>query len=68
MTVWPSGLRRWHKAPVRKGVGSNTTAVISVPWYSFMDALDIAHHVYALLNEEARVVSNHRPLGYDLAR
>ena len=22
-TVWPSGLRRWLKAPVRKGVGSN---------------------------------------------
>ena len=26
-TVWPSGLRRWLKAPVRKGVGSNPTAV-----------------------------------------
>ncbi len=23
-TVWPSGLRRWLKAPVRKGVGSRT--------------------------------------------
>ena len=22
-TVWPSGLRRWLKAPFRKGVGSN---------------------------------------------
>ena len=30
MTVWPSGLRRWLQAPVRKGVGSNPTAV-SVP-------------------------------------
>ena len=29
-TVWPSGLRRWLKAPVRKGVGSNPTAVISL--------------------------------------
>ena len=28
-TVWPSGLRRWLKAPVRKGVGSNPTAVTS---------------------------------------
>ncbi len=28
-TVWPSGLRRWLKAPVRKGVGSNPTAVIT---------------------------------------
>ena len=26
-TVWPSGLRRWLKAPVRKGVGSNPTVV-----------------------------------------
>ena len=27
MTVLPSGLRRWLQAPVRKGVGSNPTAV-----------------------------------------
>ena len=27
MTVWPSSLRRWLKAPFRKGVGSNPTAV-----------------------------------------
>ena len=27
-TVWPSGLRRWLQAPVRKGVGSNPGAVI----------------------------------------
>ena len=26
--VWPSGLRRWLQAPVRKGVGSNPTAVM----------------------------------------
>ena len=31
LTVWPSGLRRWLKAPVRKGVGSNPTAVIRLP-------------------------------------
>ncbi len=29
LTVWPSGLRRWLQAPVRKGVGSNPTAVIA---------------------------------------
>ena len=29
-TVWPSGLRRWLQAPVRKGVGSNPTAVIFI--------------------------------------
>ena len=28
-TVWPNGLRHWLKAPVRKGVGSNPTAVIT---------------------------------------
>ena len=28
MTVWPSGPKRWLQAPVRKGVGSNPTAVI----------------------------------------
>ena len=27
-TVWLSGLRRWLQAPVRKGVGSNPTAVM----------------------------------------
>jgi hypothetical protein len=27
-TLWPSGLRRWLKAPVRKGVGSNPTGVM----------------------------------------
>ena len=26
-TTWPSGLRRWSKVPVRKGVGSNPTVV-----------------------------------------
>ena len=29
-TLWPSGLRRWLKAPVRKGVGSNSTGVMHV--------------------------------------
>ena len=31
VTVWPSGLRRWLEASVRKGVGSNPTAVIIIP-------------------------------------
>ena len=26
-TVWPSGLRRWLQAPVRKGVGSNAEKI-----------------------------------------
>ena len=29
--VWPSGLRRRLKAPFRKGVGSNPTAVMFLP-------------------------------------
>ena len=31
MTIWSRGPRRWLQAPVRKGVGSNPTAVT---WYS----------------------------------
>ena len=31
-TVWPSGRRRWLEAPVRKGVGSNPTAVTLRDW------------------------------------
>ena len=31
-TAWPSGLRRQLKALVRKGVGSNPTAVILFLW------------------------------------
>ena len=30
LTLWPSGLRRWLKAPFRKGVGSNPTGVILI--------------------------------------
>ena len=37
MTVWPSGLRRWLQAPVRKGVGSNPTAVICDIRRSYID-------------------------------
>ena len=29
--VWPSGLRQWLKAPFRKGVGSNPTA-LAIEW------------------------------------
>ena len=47
-TVWPSGLRRWLKAPVRKGVGSNPTAVTRLcraastrRWHSLPDTQKI---------------------------
>ena len=32
-TVWPSGLRRRIKVPVRKGVSSNLTGVISFSFF-----------------------------------
>ena len=34
-TLWPSGLRRWSKVPVRKGVGSNPTGVTFYVGYFF---------------------------------
>jgi hypothetical protein len=37
MTVWPSGLRRWLQAPVRKGVGSNPTAVNFTPRHAWLE-------------------------------
>ena len=37
-TVWPSGLRRWLQAPVRKGVGSNPTAVNAASRVGLSDA------------------------------
>ena len=42
-TVWPSVLRRWLKAPFRKGVGSNPTAVtFKLPQNAFYKR--ILHH------------------------
>ena len=40
-TVWPSGLRRWLQAPVRKGVGSNPTAVIFFFLSSFLPCAQV---------------------------
>ena len=50
-TVWPSGLRRWLKGPVRKGVGSNPTAVKCTQTHPlsnaiFMMRLHSMDHVY----------------------
>ena len=52
-TVWPSGLRRWLQAPVRKGVGSNPTAVILLRLYA---ALPLPVHVNA---KDERERQNH---------
>ena len=38
-TLWPSGLRRWLKAPVRKGVGSNPTAVILESFWASLNGV-----------------------------
>ena len=48
MTVWPSGLRRWLKAPFRNGVGSTPTAVnhvcsVCVPQTIAVPRLKIEH-------------------------
>ena len=40
-TLWPSGLRRWLKAPVRKGVGSNPTGVMAC-------GMDLQNMLYVL--------------------
>ena len=50
-TVWPSGLRRWLQAPVRKGVGSNPTAVTSALEFSLWNAAPMLHHDRALGKE-----------------
>ena len=46
MAVWPSGLRRWLQAPVRKGVGSNPTAVmfpaVAISLYAYCCALQLS--------------------------
>ena len=39
-TVWPSGLRRWLKAPFRKGVGSNPTAVRQLKLHGYLNIFD----------------------------
>ena len=41
-TLWPSGLRRWLKAPFRKGVGSNPTGVILKIVFRGLQVLAIA--------------------------
>ena len=47
-TVWPSGLRRWLKAPFRKGVGSNPTAVIYQPKCTDMVVLILRRVTYCV--------------------
>ena len=41
-TVWPNGLRRWLQAPVRKGVGSNPTAV-TISIYRYFCMIRFSH-------------------------
>ena len=63
-TVWPSGLRRWLKAPFRKGVGSNPTAVTPGGWGAPSTSLeDVWHlatpalHLIALVKPVAKLDS-----------
>jgi len=46
MTVWPSGLRRWLQAPVRKGVGSNVLCSMSY----VAEAVKLQHAEFLGLN------------------
>ena len=52
-TVWPSGLRRWLKAPVRKGVGSNPTGVNLHSAAHFPRALAVRRGTQAQLSQRA---------------
>ena len=58
-TVWPSGLRRWLKAPVRKGVGSNPTAVICYPSLIY----DTHTHLSMMCRYASHLQPPPRPLG-----
>jgi hypothetical protein len=51
MTLWPSGLRRWLQAPVRKGVGSNPTGV------SLYYCWHVSKSAMAALTQQARLLT-----------
>jgi hypothetical protein len=51
MTLWPSGLRRWLQAPVRKGVGSNPTGV------SLYYCWQVSKSAMAALTQQARLLT-----------
>ena len=48
-TLWPSGLRRWLKAPFRKGVGSNPTGVILLMGLAFAQDARTSSISYSVL-------------------
>ena len=56
LTLWPSGLRRWLKAPFRKGVGSNPTGVILMNQNSTRSKWHAAHE-NSLQKQNSKVVS-----------
>ena len=50
-TRWPSGLRRWLEAPVRKGVGWNRTGVILEPcWGNLSGELPVFWMHFAVVS------------------
>ena len=57
MTVWPSGLRRWLKAPFRKGVGSNPTAV-TFPGAFVRTAVALSRHFHSTYTGACRLASD----------
>ena len=56
LMLWPSGLRRWLKAPFRKGVGSNPTGVILMNQNSTRSKWHAAHE-NSLQKQNSKVVS-----------
>ncbi len=57
LTVWPSGLRRWLQAPLRKGVGSNPTAVIFIFWHPLRTRITFHDSVWGNWAQCAAVAS-----------
>ena len=56
-TLWPSGLRRWLKAPFRKGVGSNPTAV-TFPGAFVRTAVALSRHFHSTYTGACRLASD----------
>ena len=62
-TLWPSGLRRWLKAPFRKGVGSNPTGVTYGDLWTVMHPSDSLVMIKRCIYMLSAHVSGHAALG-----
>ena len=64
MTLWPSGLRRWLKAPFRKGVGSNPTGVT----FGWTDMRRVQASDKTTANYQSSVISISCCIGFHIAQ